>query len=52
MKKIEYQNIIRQTYDLMSNFELNSKGADGWKLVSFAIGEKAVYIFKRERVGE
>lgn len=52
MKKFEYQTKIRQTYDLLSNSELNYEGVHGWELVSFAIGEKAVYIFKRERVGE
>lgn len=49
MKKFEYKTIIRRTYDLMSDSELNLKGELGWELVSFAIGEKAVYIFKREK---
>lgn len=34
----------------MSNGELDSVGKFGWELVSFTIGEKAVYIFKREIV--
>lgn len=50
MKKFEYKTIIRRTYDLMSDSELDCKGDLGWELVSFALGEKnAVYIFKRER---
>lgn len=50
MKRFEYKTLIRQTYDLMSNSELDSVGKMGWELISFAIGEKAVYIFKREIV--
>lgn len=49
MKRFEYKTIIRQTYDLMNRYDLNYEGNKGWELVSFTIGEKAVYIFKRER---
>lgn len=52
MKKFEYETLIRPTYDLMNRYDLNQKGKLGWELVSFAISEKAVYIFKRERVNE
>lgn len=48
MKRFEYKTIIRRTYNLMSDGELDSEGKFGWELASFFIGEKAVYIFKRE----
>lgn len=50
IKKFEYLTIYRRNDDLMSLSDLNFEGNDGWELVSLTIAEKAIYIFKREKV--
>ena len=49
MKIFKYKTRICNKADLMSDWDLNKMGSDGWELVSFSMGQiQAVYLFKKE----
>lgn len=49
MKRFKYKTVIRSKKDLLSDYDLNSYGFNGWELVDLALGDtQAVYVFKKE----